>query len=334
MKTFFFLACLVAALFSSAQETSSYSIVKKISIPGDDGFWDYLSIDSNGRLYVSHGSVVQIVDTKSGKLAATIDGLNGVHGIALAEKLNQGFISSGRDSMIIVFNLNTDKVIDKVKSTGANPDAILFDPFSNKVFAFNGRSSDATVIDAVTHKVVATIALEGKPEFSAADGHGKVYVNIEDKSLITCIDSKALKVLKSWSIAPGEEPSGLAADFEHQKLFSVCGNKLMTVFDLKTEKVITTLPIGGHTDGAGFDGGLGRAYSSNGEGTLTVVQENGDQFTVLASVPTQQGARTICVDPKTHHIFLPTAEFEPRVEGQRRPKAKPGSFMVLEIAPK
>lgn len=325
---------LLWGMFTFAQSIAPYSIVKKISIPGNDGYWDYLSIDFKGRLYVSHGSVVQIVDTKSGKLLATIDGLNGVHGIALAEPLNKGFISSGRDSTIVVFDLSNDQIIEKVKSTGANPDAILYDPYSNKVFAFNGRSASATVFDASTHNVVTTIPLAGKPEFSVTDQQGKVYVNIEDKSLITCIDTKDLKVLKSWSIAPGEEPSGLAADFEHQKLFSVCDNKLMIVFDLKTEKIIDTLPIGAHTDGTAFDKDLGRVFSSNGEGTLTVVEEDGVHFNVIATVPTQSGARTICVDPQTHHVFLPTAEFEPLTEGERRPKAKPGTFMVLELAPR
>ena len=315
-----------------SQSESHYSVVNKFHIPGD-GSWDYLSVDSKGHLYVSHGTIVQIVDTKDGKVLGTVEKLNGVHGIAVAENLNKGFISSGRDSVVAVFDLTTYKVIEKVKVTGANPDAILFDPFSSKVFAFNGRSSNATVIDANTNKIVATIKLEGKPEFSVTDKKGKIYVNIEDKSMLTCINTKDLTVLKSWSIKPGEEPSGLAADFVNDKMFIVCDNNKMIVFDLKTEKVIDSLKIGSRTDGAAFDEGLKRAYSSNGDGTLTIVDEVGTKFKVLESFTTQAGARTICVDQKTHHIYLPTAEFEPLASGEKRPKVKPGTFVILDVAP-
>ncbi|MEI8202651.1 MAG: YncE family protein [Bacteroidota bacterium] len=333
MKNFLIIISLSLSLFGYSQNASQYSIVNKIHLTGD-GSWDYLSLDSKGHLYVSHSNMVQVVDTKDGKLIGTIENLNGVHGIAIAESLNKGFISSGKDSMVAVFDLNTFKLIEKVRVTGANPDAILYDSFSNKVFVFNGRTANATVLDAFTNKVVATIALEGKPEFSVSDKKGKVYVNIEDKSKICCINSKELKVEKTWSIAPGEEPSGLAADFQNQKLFMVCDNNKMIVFDLASEKVIENLKIGSRTDGAAFDEGLKRVYSSNGDGTLTVVEETGNKFKVLESFPTQIGARTICVDSKTHHLFLPTAEFEPLADGEKRPKMKPGTFIILEIAPK
>ncbi|HYX10192.1 MAG TPA: YncE family protein [Bacteroidales bacterium] len=332
MKNFLFILLLAISLPGSGQYSSQYKIINQIHLPGD-GFWDYISVDTKGHLYVSHSTMIQVVDSKNGTLLGTIDNLSGVHGIALAENLNKGFISSGRDSVVAIIDLNTLKIIEKVKVTGANPDAILYDPFSNNVFVFNGRSTNATVINALTNKVVATINLEGKPEFSVTDKKGKIYVNIEDKSLISCINSKELKVEKSWSISPGEEPSGLAADFENNRLFSVCGNKKMIVFDLKTGKVAAALPIGSGTDGAAFDEGLKRAYSSNGEGTITVVQETGDNFKVLNSVPSRAGARTMCVDQRTHHLYLPTAEFEPLAAGERRPKMKPGTFMVLDVAP-
>ncbi len=332
MKNLLLFLALMMSAGVFAQDAANYKVVNMYPLPGD-GYWDYLSIDSHGRLFVSHNTIVQVLDSKGGKLLGTIEGLEGVHGIALAEKLHKGFISSGRDSVVAIFDLRSLQILDKVKVTGANPDAIIYDPYSNKVFTFNGRSSNATVIDALTNEVVATIQLDGKPEFPVSDKKGKIYVNIEDKSLISCINTKDLKLEKSWPISPGEEPSGLAADFENGKLFSVCDNNLMIVFDLKTEKVIQSIPIGSRTDGAAFDESLKRAYSSNGDGTMTVVQESGDQFKVLETVKTQAGARTICLDPETHHLFLPTSEFEPLVKGERRPKIKPGTFVVLEVAP-
>ena len=333
MRRLFLIMFLFAGISAYAQPASQYRIVKKIHVPGNS-FWDYLTVDSQGHLYVSHGNMVQVIDPKNNSVLGTIKNLDGVHGIALAGNLNKGFISSGRDSMVAVFDLKTLKVINKVKVTGANPDAILYDPFSNQVFTFNGGSSSSTVIDAATDKVVATIPLPGKPEFSVTDKKGKVYVNIEDKSMIACINSKTLKVERSWSIAPGEEPSGLAADFATGKLFSVCHNHIMTVFDLQTKKVAETLPIGSGPDGAAFDEGLHRVYSSNGDGTLTVVAEDGNHFKVLETVPTQRGARTMCVNQKNHHIFLPTAEFYPLAKGERWPKMKPGTFTILEVSPR
>ena len=232
-----------------------------------------------------------------------------------------------------VFNLKTLEVITKTKITGQNPDAILYDPFSQKVFTFNGGSSNSTVIDAKANKVIATIPLDGKPEFSATDGKGKVYVNIEDKSVINVINSATLKVEQHWPIAPGEEPSGLALDNQNHRLFSVCSNKLMVVTDAGTGKVITTLPIGDRCDGVAFDPDKKRAYSSNGEGSITVVQEeNGNSFKVLETVTTQPGAKTIAINKTTHHLYLTTAEYETAPTAtNRRPPVKPDSFMILDI---
>jgi YVTN family beta-propeller protein len=332
---------LFATNFTCTAQTqkSNYKIANSFSIEGDGG-WDYITLDENtGRLFVSHGTVTNVVDSKSGKLLGIIQDTKGVHGIALAQDENKAFISCGKDSSVTIINLTTLKFISKVKVTGANPDAILYDKFSHKIFVYNGRTSNATVIDAKTNDVVATIPLEGKPEFSVSDENGKVYVNIEDKSLISVINSTSLKVENSWSVSPGEEPSGLALDNATHRLFSVCNNKKMVVMDAFSGKVITTLEIGERVDGCAFDPELKRAYSSNGDGTLTVVrEENSTKFSVLENITTQKGARTICVDKKTHHIYLPTAEYgeTPAATTENphpRPVIKPGTFVILDVAP-
>ncbi len=318
---------------------SEYSIVNKIQLPGDGG-WDYLSVDEAGaRLFVSHSSVVVVADLKTNKLAGTINDTPGVHGIALAEDLNKAFISVGRNASVKIINFKTLELIADVKVTGQNPDAILYDQFSKKVLTFNGGSANATVLDAVTNEVVGTIPLAGKPEFPASDGKGKIFVNIEDKNLISVIDIKTMTVEKSWPIAPGEGASGLALDNETHRLFAVCGNKLMMVVDATDGHVVTSLPIGDGCDGVKFDQGLKRAYSSNGEGTMTVVQEvNKDNFKVIENVKTMSGSRTLALDSKTHHIYLPSVEYSPAAAATAdnpRPRRTvvPGSFAVLDIAP-
>jgi DNA-binding beta-propeller fold protein YncE len=332
---------LIACGVSTFAQTDStkYKIVNKFKLEGD-GSWDYLtSDDSTGRLYISHGTIVQVIDSKTGKLIGTITGLNGVHGIALAKELNKGFISSGKDSSVTVFDLKTLTTITKINVTGKNPDAILYESTTQKVFVYNGRTANATVIDAKTNTVAGTIALDGKPEFSVYDGKGNVYVNIEDKSEISVINAKTLKVEKTWSVKPGEEPSGLAIDTVNHILFSVCDNKLMVVIDAETGKVITTLPIGENVDGVAFDPSLKRAYSSNGDGTLTVVQEESkSKFSVLCNVKTQKGARTITINKMTHHLYLPTAEFgeTPAATKEKphpRPAILPNTFIILDIVP-
>jgi DNA-binding beta-propeller fold protein YncE len=342
-KHLFTIICLVVSvnslLVNAQTRPSEYKIINRFPVEGD-GRWDYLCVDeSSERVFISHGMVVNVVSEKDGSLLGTIPDTRGVHGIAIAPDLNKAFISNGMDSSVTVVDLKSLAFIARVNVTGQNPDAILYDPYSHKVFAYNGRSASATVIDGSTNIVVATIRLDGKPEFSVADGKGNVYVNIEDKSEIQHINSTSLKVEQTWSIAPGEEPSGLALDNENHRLFAVCGNKMMVVVDAQSGKVITTLPTGDGTDGVAFDPVLKRAYSSNGEGTMTVVQEvNPNEYKVLENVTTQQGARTIAIDKKTHHLFLTTAEFGPVPEKtadnpRPRPPLKPGSFMLLDIAP-
>ena len=327
-----------ASAIAAQSDVSQYRIANRIHVEGD-GFWDYVTVDAAaGRLYLSHGTVVEVVDLKTLKPVASIQDTKGVHGIALARDLNKGFITCGRDSCVAIVRLDSLKVTARVP-TGRNPDAVLYEPSSQRVFAFNGGGASTTVIDAKTNAVLGTIALDGKPEFSAADGKGMVYVNIEDKSMVAVIDARTMKVKARWPLAPGEEPSGLAMDVAARRLFAVCNNKTMIVMDADNGKIVANLPIGARVDGAAFDTGLKRAYSSNGEGTMTVVQEiDKDTYKVLENVATQVGARTLAVDAMTHHIYLPTAEFgpapAPTPEHPRpRPTVVPGSFVVLDVEP-
>src|SRR5579862_4547350 len=292
------LACALAGAYS-ARKAPSYHVLRKIAV-GGDGFWDYLAADGpSHRLYISHGTHVVVVDTATDKVIGDIPNTQGVHGIAIAPKLNRGFTSNGRDNSVTVFDLKTLKEIQRVR-VGQNPDCILFDRATNRVFTFNGRSSDVSAIDAATGAVVGTIALGGRPEYGVSDGKGGVYCNIEDKSEIASIDPKALKVKKYWSLAPGEGPSGLAIDAKNRRLFSVCDNNMMVVTDSDTGKVIASPPIGKGPDAAAFDPALGLAFSSNGEdGNLTVVREiNPNTFQVAETVPTQAGARTMALDTR------------------------------------
>jgi len=333
-KKFLLASCMLSMMcisFLQAQTgKSEYEIFKTIQLTNDGG-WDYLSVDQvNSRLFVSHGTQVNVVDLKKGEQIAVVPETNGVHGVAIANDLNKAFISCGRDTSVKVIDLSNFNMIARVKVTGQNPDAILYDQFSNKVFTFNGRSSNSTVIDAKDNKVIATIPLAGKPEFPQTDGKGKIYVNIEDKSSIAVINAITLKVENLWSITPGEEPSGLALDNENHRLFSVCGNKMMTVMDALSGKLITNVPIGNGCDGVAFDPGTKRIFASNGEGNITVIQqESADKYTVVESFPTLPGARTITLDKTTHHIFVPLAEREPGADR----KFKPNTFKVLEIVP-
>ena len=317
---------------------SLYHVQNRISIPGN-GSWDYLSVDEpTGTLFASHGNEMDVVDLKdNNKLIAIVKDLKGMHGIALVKELDMGYISNGKDNSVTVIDLETYEFVKNIKITGKNPDAILYDPFSHKVFTFNGGSSDVTVLDVNKLSVVGTIQLPGKPEFAVTDKKGKVFVNIENKNSICVIDVNTLKVEKTWSIAPGESPSGLAIDIENHRLFSVCDNKLMVVVDAETGKVVSTVNIGKNVDGVAFDSVLKRIYTSNGEGTMTVVQQkNADSYTVLENFPTQKGARTIAIYSKMHTLYLPTADYNPAPKPSNenlKPRAtiKPGSFTVLEV---
>ena len=317
--------------------SQNYKVSKKINVEGNEG-WDYLAVDAvNQHLFLSHGSVVNVIDLKADQTIATIPDTKGVHGIAIANDLNKAFISNGKDNSITVINLKTFELIEKVKINGINPDAILYDKFSAKVFVYNGKSKDATVLDANTNQVIKTIAFGGKPEFSVTNDKGLVYVNIEDKNEIKTINTATLEVINTWNIAPGDEPSGLAIDTETNRLFSVCGNKLMIVVDASNGKIVKTLPIGDGCDGVTFDAKNKLIFSSNGEGTITVVkEENASAFSVLETVKTQKGARTIAINNTTNQLYLPTAEYgakpQPTTENPR-PRASiiPKSFVVLVV---
>ena len=333
-----FFALTIGLSMSNAQDTK-FKIANKFHLEGDAG-WDYLySDDLTGNLYVSHGTMVQVMDQAKGVLVGTISGMKGVHGIALVSNFNKGYISSGKDSMVTVFDSKNFNVITKI-TVGIKPDAIMFDPFSQKVFAFNAGSNNVSVIDPTSDHIIATIQLESNPEFAVSDNNGKVFVNLEDNSKLAVINSRTLKVESNWSLSPGEGPSGLALDNENHRLFSVCSNKLMIVLDAISGKIITTVPIGEHVDGAGFDPTNKHIYASCGEGKLTVIQQkNANNYTVLENVPTMQGAKTIAANIKTHHVFLSTAEFLPAQTATAenpKPKAlvKPNTFVILDIVAK
>lgn len=319
---------------TSAQGQSGYHLLTRIEVGGDTG-WDYLIADAEGkRLYVSHGSHVVVIDTATDKVVGDITGTNGVHGIAFAEKLGRGFISNGRDNNVTIFDLKTLKTLGTVP-TGKNPDAIMYDPASKRVFVFNGGTANATVIDAADGKVAGTIDLGGKPEFGVADGKGTVFVNIEDKSEIVALDTNKLTVKSRWPIAPGEEASGLAIDIKTMRLFTVCSNKKMIVMDAATGKVVADLKTGDGTDAASFDPETKYAFASNGDGTMTIVHEDGkDKFSVIDTIKTEPRARTMTLDTKTHKVYLSAAKFgtapAPTKE-QPRPRAPivPGSFVIL-----
>ena len=336
MCRFIHTAGLLTLFLSLSALAQQYQVTGRIPLEGDSG-WDYLLADpGSGQLFVSHGTEVDVIDLASEKLTAKIAGMKRIHGIAVAGDLNRGFISDGGDDAVVIFDLKSRAILQKV-TTGKNPDGLLYDPFSKRVFAFNGRSNDATAIDAASGKVAGTIPLDGKPEFPASDGKGNVYVNIEDKNELVLIDPQALKVRKTWSLSPCDEPSGLALDPEGHRLFSVCSNKMMTVADADSGKVVATVPIGNGPDAAGYDPGTKLVFSSNGEGTLTVIkQETPDKYTVLANVPTERGARTMTLDPKTHKIYLSAAQLGPPPEPTAdnphpRPKMVRGTFHVLIV---
>ncbi len=310
---------------------SGYHLIKTISVPGDDG-WDYVAVDSDARrVYVSHATHVVVLDADTYAVVGDIPDTQGVHGIAIAADLGRGFVSDGRANTVTIFDPKTLKTLGTVKA-GTNPDAIIYDPGTKRVFTMNGRSQDTTAINGADGTVAGTLALGGKPEFAVADGHGNIYVNLEDKSELVRFDSQKLTVLNRWPLKPCDEPSGLAVDWKTRRLFVGCGNKMMAVIDADTGKVVATPAIGDGVDANGFDPASDLAFASTGEGVLTVVHEDSpDKFTIVENVPTRKSARTMGLDLKTHNIFLPAAEFDPPAAGQRRGKMKPGSFVVLVV---
>ena len=318
-------------------DSSAYRIVQRFT-PGGEGGWDCLTLDPAAhRLYVTRSTRVQVLDAATGRLIGEIADTPGVHGVALAPGLGHGYTSNGRDSSVTVFDLKSLTTLATLPVAGRNPDAIVFEPVTKRVFTFNGGTHDATAIDAVANKVVGRIALGGRPEFAVADGRGHVFVNLEDSSAVVGFDAQTLAVTSRWPLAPGEEPTGLAIDAAHRRLFSTCGNKLMVVLDADDGHVITSLPIGERVDGAAYDADRRLALSSNGEGTLTIVRaETPDRYSVAGTVTTQRGARTMALDPKSHRIYLATARFgeAPPATAENphpRPPMVPGSFVILVL---
>ena len=329
----------LVSLAVAVSALAAWHVGRHIVIGGTGG-WDYTTIDAPARrAYVSHGDRVEVVDVDAGKVVGLIPDTLGVHGIAIDHDGGRGFISSGRVNMMTIFNLKTNARITDVKTTGDNPDAILFEPFTKHVFTFNGRGKNATVFNT-RGKVVATIDLGGKPEFGVSDAHGHVFVNIEDTSELAMIDANRNVVSARWKLAPCESPSGLAIDRKHHRLFTVCENEIMAVVDAKNGHVVTTVPTGKGTDAAAFDDERQLAFASNGQSaTLTVVHETSpDKYEVVDNVATQRSARTMALDTKTHHIYLPAAKFgeapAPTEKNPRpRPPIVPGSFELLEVVP-
>ena len=320
-----------AALAGSAEGTAkSYHVIHKYPLGGEGG-WDYLTIDSDARrLYIARATRVMVVDVDTGKLLGEIPNTQGVHGVALVPKRKQGYITCGGDNSAMIFDLATMKETARVK-VGTRPDAIVYDPASDRVFTFNAGTKDTTAIATETGTVAGTVPLGGKPEAAVSDEKGHVFVNLEDKNEIVVIDSKNLTVKSRWPTAPGETAVGLAMDRAKNRLFCTCGNEKMVVLDAESGKVIATLPIGKGTDACVFDADAKLAFSSNRDGTLTIVEEQSPgQYQVAINVPTQEGARTMALDAKTHNIFLATAKFKPAAAGQRR-QVEPDSFVVLVV---
>jgi DNA-binding beta-propeller fold protein YncE len=330
------LSVLIALLFTMAslvlaQNKPGYHVIQTFHIKSNGGY-DYLTVDSaSDKLYLSHGSQVNILNKTTGDSTGVIKSTKDVHGIALVQALGKGYISNGSLDSVLVFDLKTNKVLAYVP-TGKFADGIFYDDFSKKVISCNGRSKNMTVIDPVTDKAVATIQLTGWPETATSDGAGKIYVNNAEKSEIDVIDAKTYKIVNTWPITPAKGPSGLAIDRGSMRLFAGCENKLLAVIDARSGKVVTTLPIGDGCDAVGFDAKLKTIYSSNGEGTLTVIKEvSADKFIVIENAKTMKGARTLAIDQKTHKLYLPTAQFKPATKESFRPSVIPGTFKVLVV---
>lgn len=331
------LAMVTAA--AAIAHAAGYHVAKRYPLGGDGG-WDYVAVDTVGnRIFIARQDRIMVVDEKNGREIGEIPGLERAHGVAFSYDNGRGFATSGEDSTVVMFDLATLKVLGRTVAA-PDADAILYDAGTGRVFTFNGDSHSSTVIDAKTGKKIGAIDLGAGPEFGVTAGNGKLYVNLEDKSAIAEIDARAMKVTWQWSIAPCKSPSGLAIDRAHQRLFSGCHNKMMAISDASAGKVIATAPIGAGVDANAFDPGTQDAFSSNGDGTLTVVHEfSPDSFAVTANLPTMKGARTMGLDARTHTIHTVSAQFGPvpkdstAANPRRWPPIVPGTFTMLVIEP-
>jgi DNA-binding beta-propeller fold protein YncE len=319
---------------SQSTGNSGYHLVKKVKLGGAGG-WDYLEVDpGTHRLFISRGTHVIVVDPEQGKIIGDIPDTKGVHGIAPADEFNKGYTTNGGTSDSTIFDLSSLKVLGNTK-TDKDSDAVIYDPFSKRVFAFNGDANTASAIDAASGKLVSTFALGGGPEFGATDGKGKIFVNLEDKSSLVKFDAKTLKIENTWPLAPCESPSGLAMDAAHEILVVGCHNKLMAFVDGNTGKVLGTIPIGQGVDANRFDPVTGYAFASCGDGTLTIAHEDSPtKFSLVEMIQTQRGARTMALDYATHTVYLVTAEFGPAPAATAdnphpRPAMLPDTFTLL-----
>lgn len=325
-----FLAISALSLTAHPGQAQHYILDKTIPIPGDGGY-DYMAIDAvNNHLFVSHGTAFNVVDLATEKPIATIDGLKGVHGIAIVNEVNKGFISDGKDQAVVVVDLKTFRKIKTIKLPAEDEDAIIYDPFSKKVFVFNGESKNTCAIDIEKLELVKTIDLGGGPEFAVSNGNGLVFNNIEDRNEIKVIDTKSLTVKATWPLAPCGTPTGLAFDAANQRLFTVCrANKGMSVVDAKNGKVITTVPIGAGVDAVAYDAANKLIFVSNGDGTATIIrQESADKYSVVQTLQTVPRARTLAYDAKTKKLYFSAPEFQP---GTRT--ILPGTFNVFVYKP-
>ena len=332
------LAAFIACSCAAAAAVPASEILERWELGGPGG-WDYLTFDAAGqRLFISRSTRVDVIDTGSGKIIGSIPDTQGVHGVALAPDLQRGFTSNGRANSVTVFDLSSLKVLQEVQLPARNPDAILYEPKGKHVFTFNGGSKDITVLDAVTLAQVATIPVPDKPEFAVSDGQGQIFVNIESRpGQMAVIDSEHLRPKAVWPLPGCDGPSGLAIDPAHHRLFSVCDARTMVVTDSSSGKQVARVPIGEGPDAAAYDPTRGIAYSSNGQGSLSIVrQESPDKYTVAATVPTERGARTMALDPASGRVFLATAQFGPppaATAAQPHPRPVPvdGSFVILVV---
>jgi YVTN family beta-propeller protein len=322
------LACALTCFCATAFGSDQYQFLTQIPIGGEGG-WDILTIDTTAnRLYLSHATKVVVVDVGKNAVVGEISGTPGVHAFVAVPELQRGFSSNGKESKSSVVDLITLKTTSKI-DTGSNPDAVVYEPRHGEVYVFNHTGNSVTVINAKAATASATIQLEGTPEFAAVDEKaGRIYCNIEDKSEVAVIDANKHEVIAHWSLAPGENPSGIALDARHHRLFSGCHNKVMTMLDTETGKVIATVPIGAGVDGCAFDDSMQVAFASCGDGTTTIAREEGpDKLTLLQTLKTERGARTMALDPKSHRIFLPSAQFQPPPTPS--PGASPGRPTVV-----
>jgi YVTN family beta-propeller protein len=332
-------ACWLGLVCGTAMGNGPYQLATEIPIGGEGG-WDILTIDSAAsRLYLSHATKVVVVDLGTNTVVGEIADTPGVHGFVAVPELQRGFSTNGKEAKSSVVDLKTLKTISKI-DTGEGPDALVYEPHRGEVYVFNHKGNSASVIDAKTANVVATIPLGGGPEFAAADSAaGRVYCNIEDKSEVAVIDAAKHEVVAHWSVAPGTEPSGIALDAAHHRLFATCHNKLMAMLDTETGKVIATVPIGAGVDGCAFDDSTQLAFASCGDGSTTIAkEETPDKLTVVQTLKTERGARTMALDSKTHQIYLPSAKFEPAPSpspgmSPARPRIVPNTLKVLVYAP-